>query len=186
MKIFTLPPVQEAYLSICASAAVSVSNLFWTVLYWFASSMSGRRRSNESDPGELRKVVKLLLPEPPSASVLSLCSDTVVSEFEELLKEMLLLSSRPTGQWVQLACQMVWQKAEKDFCKRFGSCMATACQHLFQKARTCSTGQKLSPACRRLVKVINCSSRPLTMGDKFIRHLRKVLWYLFVCLFECF
>ena len=141
----------------------------------FSASASMSRGSNESSPDELRKVLKVHCPSLQPQLFFSLSTEQQNAEQEELLKEMILLSSRPTASWISAACKQVWQRCDSETVGKFAEAMATCSQHCFQKAMLSTTGVKLSPAAKRLVQVINRSStRPLSLADKLVRRLKRV------------
>ena len=143
----------------------------------------------------MRKVVKIRWSKPPASTFFSLSTERLseqIAEQEELLKEMILLSSRPTASWISAACKQVWQRCDSETVGKFAKAMATCSQHCFQKAMQSTTGVKLSPAVKRLVQVINRSStRPLSFADELVRRLKRVSWLsenskqCFVCVFVC-
>lgn len=92
-----------------------------------------------------------------------------VSEYENLLQEMLVLS---TTEWISAACRLVWPKPDAEFVSKFFSVLAQACAHCFQKALQATSGAKLKAPVRRLIKFINQGDRALSTGDKMIRKLR--------------
>ena len=121
--------------------------------------------------------MKIHLPRPPSIGFFSMTTEQQINEQEELLKEKILTSSRPTASWISSACKLVWQKCDSELLSKFSKCMATCSQFCFSKALQATSGAKLSPAVKRLVKVINqSSSRPYACGDKLVRKLKRVPW----------
>ena len=134
------------------------------------------RRCQDASPEELRKVVKIHVSKPPAPGFCSLSLEQQIAEQEELLKEMLLLSSRPTISWVTSACKQVWQKCESEVVSKFAKAAVSCSQHCFQKALQVTTGAKLSPAVKRLVHIINRSStRPLSLGETRSKPEKSVL-----------
>ena len=150
----------------------------WLKCYQFFCLLEGMsRRSNDASPEDLRKKLKIHLPRPPSIGFFSMTTEQQINEQEELLKEKILTSSRPTASWISSACKLVWQKCDSELLSKFSKCMATCSQFCFSKALQATSGAKLSPAVKRLVKVINqSSSRPLACGDKLVRKLKRVPW----------
>lgn len=133
------------------------------------------RRSNDASPADLAKVLKIQQREAPSLAFFSLTTENMIAEQEELLKEMILMSSRPTATWVVAACKQVWQRVDSDIAGRFGKAMASCSRYCFQKAMQTTSGAKLSPAVKRITQIINrSSSRPLSFGDKLRRTLKRV------------
>ena len=135
------------------------------------------RRSQDASPDELRKVLRIHVPNAPALIFFSLSVEQQIVEQEELLKEMLLLSSRPTVSWVIAACKQVWQKCDYESVTKFAKAMVSCSQHCFQKSLQATSGAKLSAPVKRLVQVIrNSSTRPLSFGDKLVRKLKRVSW----------
>eukprot|EP00438_Fugacium_kawagutii_P005271 Skav234616 [mRNA] locus=scaffold835:32676:33380:+ [translate_table: standard] len=132
-------------------------------------------RSNNANPADLAKILKVHQREAPSLSFFSLPLENQIAEQEDLLKEMILLSSRPNATWITAACKQVWQRVDSELAGRFGKAMAACSQHCFTKAVQVTSGIKLPPAVKRLTQVINRSvSRPLSTGDKLRRSLKRV------------
>eukprot|EP00438_Fugacium_kawagutii_P004784 Skav203121 [mRNA] locus=scaffold447:642974:646288:- [translate_table: standard] len=132
------------------------------------------RRSNNANPADLAKILKVHQREAPSLSFFSLPLENQIAEQEDLLKEMILLSSRPNATWITAACKQVWQRVDSELAGRFGKAMAACSQHCFTKAVQVTSGIKLPPAVKRLTQVINRSvSRPLSTGDKLRRSLKR-------------
>ena len=69
-------------------------------LFWLRSIpalfVSMARRSNNASPEELIKVLSLLQKKPPQSTFYSMTTEQQIAEKEDLLTEMILLSSRPT------------------------------------------------------------------------------------------
>ena len=76
-------------------------------LFWLRSIpalfVSMARRSNNASPEELIKVLSLLQKKPPQSTFYSMTTEQQIAEKEDLLTEMILLSSRPTTSWVSAA-----------------------------------------------------------------------------------
>ena len=150
-------------------------------LFWLRSIpalfVSMARRSNNASPEELIKVLSLLQKKPPQSTFYSMTTEQQIAEKEDLLTEMILLSSRPTTSWVSAALKMVWQRSEVENIDRFAKAMTSCSQFCFQKSLQASTGSKLSPSVKRIVQtILRSSTRPLSTGEKIRRSLKRVSW----------
>ena len=133
------------------------------------------RRSNNASPEELTKVLTLLQKKPPQSTFYSMTTEQQIAEKEDLITEMILLSSRPTTSWVSTALKMVWQRSQHENIGRFAQALTFCSQYCFQKSLQSTTGAKLSPSVKRIVQTIHRSStRPLSTGEKLRRSLKRV------------
>eukprot|EP00438_Fugacium_kawagutii_P026679 Skav219937 [mRNA] locus=scaffold2879:8051:9157:+ [translate_table: standard] len=135
------------------------------------------RRSNSSTPEELAKVLKLCLPQGLDLKYLHQSPDTVASNYESLVIEMMILSSRPTAGWITAGVLLAFQKVNSDEAKLFGQRLAAACQFCYQKKRQATTGKKLPAAIQRILKTLPNPYKKQCSPSKVLRHaaVQKVM-----------
>ena len=79
-----------------------------------------------------------------------------------------MLSVRPTKTWILGACEKTFQKSYKDMCGSFAQRFSELASFCHRKKLRMKTGERMSPALRRLVKAISkeCGTNTQGLGEK--------------------
>ena len=119
------------------------------------SNASPVRRKNTATAGDI--TLKAGLPEGLSAGVVIESSiKDFIAKKELLLRELLLVTSRPTKNLMVEAGNASFQKVDLDVVRDFANRTVEASQYLYQKLHQSSSGKKLSNAVNRLLQIPKC------------------------------
>ena len=90
---------------------------------------------------------------------------------------MIVLSVRPTKTWILGACEKTFQKSYKDMCGSFAQRFSELASFCHRKKLRMKTGERMSPALRRLVKAISkeCDTNTQGLGEKFFHAKKRTL-----------
>ena len=104
-----------------------------------------RRRKNTATAGDIAHILKAGLPEGLSSGVVieSSIEDFIAKKELLLLRELLLVTSRPTKNLMVEAGNASFQEVDSDVVRDFANRTVEASQYLYQKLHQSSLGQKL-------------------------------------------
>ena len=120
-----------------------------------SSNASPVRRKNTATAGDITHILKAGLPEGLSAGVVIESSiEDFIAKKELLLRELLLVTSRPTKNLMVEAGNASFQEVDSDVVRDFANRTVEASQYLYQKLHQSSSGKKLSNAVNRLLQIV--------------------------------
>ena len=120
-----------------------------------SSNASPVRRKNTATAGDITHILKAGLPEGLSAGVVIESSiEDFIAKKELLLRELLLVTSRPTKNLMVEAGNASFQEVDSNVVRDFANRTVEASQYLYQKLHQSSSGKKLSNAVNRLLQIV--------------------------------
>ena len=113
------------------------------------------RRKNTATAGDITRILTAGLPEGLSAGVVIESSiEDFIAKKELLLRELLLVTSRPTKNLMVEAGNASFQEVDSNVVRDFANRTVEASQYLYQKLHQSSSGKKLSNAVNRLLQIV--------------------------------
>lgn len=109
-----------------------------------------------------RRLMKNHLPVggPPRASFLVTDPNKITENFEKFLLELCLIKNlRKTANFLEDCAGESFPRFERAECKLFGQRVLAACENIYVKKKSMTSGRKLHPAVHRIIEAMNAAER---------------------------
>ena len=123
------------------------------MLEWPEATMS-RLKSTNTNPSECAKILRANLSKLDPALYLTEDLEEVVSNYSELMIDLLYLTPRPTKQWLQQGCLKAFDNCSSGQAESLSGRLLAGFQLCRGKVSSSTTGNKLSAGVRAVVTVM--------------------------------
>ena len=98
---------------------------------------------------------------PTRSSFLVTDPGKITETFERFLQELCLLKSfRKTSRFLEQCANESFPRLERAECKLLGQRLMAACEHIYVKRKSMTSGKKLNPAVYRIIQALNAADVP--------------------------